>query len=78
MTVGNWMRMYADRAKELTLKKPEQLLVADTTSMNTEDKTIYLHLVTDAYSKQIMGYKLSMDLLAESIQKAYRWRLVTG
>jgi putative transposase len=66
----HWMRTYADRAKELSLKKPEQLWVADITYMNTEDKTIYLHLVTDAYSKQIMGYQLSMDLSSESTQKA--------
>ncbi len=38
--------------------------------MNTEEQTMYLHLVTDAYSKQIMGYTLSNDLKAESTQKA--------
>jgi putative transposase len=66
----HWMRTYEDRAKNLPLKKPEQLWVADITYMSTEDKTIYLHLVTDAYSKQIMGYKLSRDLTTESTQQA--------
>jgi transposase InsO family protein len=66
----HWMRKYDDRTKSLVLKRPEQLWVADITYMSTEDETIYLHLVTDAYSKQIMGYKLSKDLMAESTQKA--------
>lgn len=78
----HWMHTYEDRTKTLTLKKPEQLWVADITYMSTEDKTIYLHLVTDAYSKQIMGYKLSTDLTAESTQRAlemaFRNRMYPG
>jgi putative transposase len=66
----HWMRTYPDRAKELSLTRPEQLWVADITYLSTEEQTMYLHLVTDAYSKQIMGYTLSNDLKAESTQKA--------
>jgi putative transposase len=67
---SHWMRKYEDQAKALTVTRPEQLWVADITYMSTDEETIYLHLVTDAYSKQIMGYKLSSDLTAESTQKA--------
>lgn len=66
----HWMRTYPDRVKDISLTHPEQLWVADITYMSTEQKTMYLHLVTDAYSKQIMGYTLSKDLKAESTQKA--------
>lgn len=66
----HWMRTYPDRAKDISLTHPEQLWVADITYMNTEQQTLYLHLVTDAYSKQIMGYTLSKDLKAESTQRA--------
>lgn len=66
----HWMRTYPDRSKDISLTHPEQLWVADITYMNTEQQTLYLHLVTDAYSKQIMGYTLSKDLKAESTQKA--------
>lgn len=66
----HWMRTYPDRAKDISLTHPEQLWVADITYMNTEQQTMYLHLVTDAYSKQIMGYTLSNDLKAESTQRA--------
>jgi transposase InsO family protein len=71
----HWMRTYPDRSKEISLTHPEQLWVADITYMSTEEQTIYLHLVTDAYSKQIMGYTLSKDLKAESTQKALQMAL---
>lgn len=38
--------------------RPEQLWVSDITYIKTEDGHNYLALITDAYSKQIMGYKL--------------------
>ena len=66
----HWMRTYADSAKQVQLKQPEQLWVADITYLTTQEETLYLHLLTDAYSKQIMGYSLSKDLKAESTLKA--------
>jgi hypothetical protein len=35
-----------------------------------------LHLVSDAYSKQIMGYTLSKDLKAESTVKALQMAIL--
>lgn len=71
----HWMRTYADSSKQLQLKRPEQLWVADITYLSTREQTIYLHLVSDAYSKQIMGYALSKDLKAESTVKALQMAL---
>jgi len=71
----HWMRTYADSAKQVQLKEPEQLWVADITYLTTQEETVYLHLVTDAYSKQIMGYTLSKDLKAESTVKALQMAL---
>ena len=39
--------------------RPEQLWVSDITYIKTENGHNYLAIVTDAYSKQIMGFKLS-------------------
>lgn len=66
----HWMRTYADISKQVELKEPEQLWVADITYLSTREDTLYLHLVSDAYSKQIMGFRLSKDLKAESTVKA--------
>ena len=71
----HWMRTYADSSKQITLKQPEQLWISDITYLSTREQMIYLHLVSDAYSKQIMGYRLSKDLKAESTLKALQMAL---
>jgi putative transposase len=50
---------YSNLVKEKIPTRPEQLWVSDITYIKTEKGHNYLALVTDAYSKQIMGYKLS-------------------
>ena len=55
----HWMRKYPNLIKGIELIRPEQVWVADITYIDTnEDGHGYLHLITDAYSKQIMGYEL--------------------
>jgi len=43
---------------------PEQLWVSDITYLETLEGFIYLFLITDAYSKMIMGFHLSQGLAA--------------
>lgn len=71
----HWMRTYPNIAKHISLTHPEQLWVADITYIPTKQQMLYLHLVTDAYSKQIMGYNLSHDLKAESTLEALQMAL---
>ena len=67
----HWMRKYPNLIKEHTINRPEQVWVADITYLETaEDGNAYLHLVTDAYSKQIMGYELCSNMEAASTLKA--------
>jgi transposase InsO family protein len=66
----HWMHKYPDLTKDITLCRPEQLWVADITYVALKDRFCYLHLITDAYSKKIMGYSLSKDLAATSTVKA--------
>ncbi|WCC43586.1 IS3 family transposase [Tenacibaculum finnmarkense] len=51
-------RKYINIVKHHVPTRPEQLWVADITYIKTENGHNYLAIVTDAYSKQIMGYKL--------------------
>ncbi|WP_299892556.1 IS3 family transposase, partial [uncultured Lacinutrix sp.] len=44
--------------------------VSDITYVKSREKTHYLSLVTDAYSRKIMGYKLSNDMSANHVVKA--------
>lgn len=68
----HWMRKYPNLAKSITLIRPEQLWVADITYLDTKTGNLYLHLVTDAYSKCIMGYHLCDNMEAASTLKALR------
>lgn len=61
---SGWMRQYPDLTKALALERPEQLWVADITYVALKQGFCYLHLVTDAYSKKIMGYQLGESLQA--------------
>ena len=71
----HWMRKYPNLVKELELNRPEQLWVADITYLCVSDRYCYLHLVTDAYSKQIMGYNVSETLAANETVKALQTAL---
>jgi len=50
--------------------KPEQIWVSDITYIGNRDNHRYLALVTDAYSKKIVGYDLSSSLSAEGAIRA--------
>jgi putative transposase len=67
----HWMHKYPNLIKGVELIHPEQVWVADITYVDTnEDGHGYLHLITDAYSKQIMGYELCGNMEATSTLKA--------
>jgi putative transposase len=67
----HWMRKYPNLIKGMEVHRPEQLWVADITYLDTKaEGNLYLHLVTDAYSKQIMGYELCDNMTATSTHKA--------
>ncbi len=51
-------KKYKNLVKDHVPNRPEQLWVSDITYIKTENGHNYLALVTDAYSKQIMGYKI--------------------
>jgi len=50
---------YKNLIKDCVPTRPEQLWVCDITYIKTDKGHFYLALVTDAYSKKIMGYKIA-------------------
>jgi len=71
----HWMRTYPNLIKDLVLIRPEQVWVSDITYLDTKDENAYLHLITDAYSKQVMGYELCDNMEARSTLKALKMAL---
>ncbi|WP_439880971.1 IS3 family transposase [Pontibacter sp. MBLB2868] len=68
----HWLRKYPNLVKELAVERAEQVFVSDITYVKSRQRTHYLSLVTDAFSRRIMGYALSDDLSAESVGKALK------
>lgn len=55
--------------------KAEQLWVADITYIDTQASTGYLSLITDAYSRRIMGYHLHPSLHTDGVLAALKMAL---
>jgi transposase InsO family protein len=56
--------------KDLAITHAEQVFVADITYIKLEGKHAYLALVTDLYSKKIMGYKLDDNMKTSLVKEA--------
>lgn len=58
--------------EELDIKRPEQVIVSDITYLGNRENPMYLSLVTDAYSKKILGYNVSDSLGAKGATAALK------
>lgn len=55
-------RKHKNQIKEIAYTRPEQVWVSDITYIGNRKNPSYLSLITDAYSKKIMGYNVSDSL----------------
>jgi putative transposase len=68
----HWLRKYPNTAKDLVLTAPEQLWVSDITYIKTEEGNCYLSMITDAYSRKIMGYSVADNMEASTVAQALK------
>lgn len=68
----HWMRKYPNIYKDYLLTGPEQVWVSDITYLKTNKGNSYLTLITDAYSRKIVGYNVSESMSADECVKALR------
>ncbi|TDQ11887.1 IS3 family transposase [Pedobacter metabolipauper] len=66
----HWMHKYNNLIKELVINHPEQVWVSDITYIQLRKQWGYLSLITDAYSKKIMGWAFRKDLSAQGCTDA--------
>jgi transposase InsO family protein len=59
---NHWLRKYPNLIKDFTPDRPHQLWVSDITYIETDEGFIYLFLITDAYSRKIIGWSVSDTL----------------
>lgn len=75
---NHWMRKYSNLIKDLVISRPEQVWVSDITYIRMINQWGYLSLVTDAYSRKIMGFgfcnNLSVSGCLEALEMALKNR----
>ena len=65
-------RKHQNQILDLEINRPEQVWVSDITYIGKREKPCYLSIITDAYSKKIMGHYVADNLNTESSLKALR------
>jgi transposase InsO family protein len=65
---GSWRSV--NLLKDIMVVQPNQAWVSDITYVETEERYAYLFLVTDAFSRCILGYDISCSLSVDGAQRA--------
>ena len=68
----HWLKKYPNLITDFIPSMPNQLWVSDITYWKLGDTWYYISLITDAYSRKIVGYHLSENLHAEQTIKALK------
>lgn len=66
----HWMKKHPNLLKDYSPIRANEVFVSDITYVESAEGVHYLSLVTDAYTRQIKGYKLSSDMRAENVVQA--------
>ena len=69
------LRKYGNLIRDLEINRPNQVHVADITYLETLEGFCYLALITDAYSRKIVGYDVSRSLTFEGSLRALQMAL---
>lgn len=74
ITTNSYHRFYKHKniVRDIVPTRPEQFWVSDITYIGNRSNPIYLALVTDAYSKKVVGYDISDSLHADGTVRALK------
>ena len=67
--------VFRNMVKDLDLTGPNQVWISDITYIRTKEDFVYLSLITDKYSRKIVGYHLGRTLETEDTLKALQMAL---
>jgi putative transposase len=74
---SHWLRKYPNLIRDFVPTAPNQLWVSDITYWKINNKDVYINLITDAYSRYIVGYHGAPTLEAIESIKALKMALKT-
>lgn len=68
----HWLRKWPNIIKGKAVQRPDEVWVSDITYIKTEEGNCYLNMITDAYSRKIMGYAVDDNMETENMIKALK------
>jgi len=68
----HYLRKWPNIVKGLEIKEPDQLWVSDITYIKTQEGNCYLNMVTDVYSRKIVGYAIDATMETTSMINALK------
>jgi len=71
----HWLKKYPNLIIDFTPSRPNELWVSDITYWEIQGQSVYISLITDAYSRKIIGYHVSDNLSADETKKALEMAL---
>ncbi len=74
----HWLKKYRNLIQQKKVTAPNQIWVSDITYIRTDQGYNYLSLVTDKFSRKIIGYDLSESLKAEGAIRALQMAIKQG
>jgi transposase InsO family protein len=63
----HWLRKWPNIIKGQKITEPDQLWMSDITYIKTERGNCYLNMITDAFSRKIVGYAIADNMETESM-----------
>lgn len=73
----HWLHTYSNLITEVKATRPNQIWVSDITYIKTQGGFLYLYLITDAYSRKIVGWNIASDLKAQNAVYALNQAIVS-
>jgi len=71
----HWLRKWPNIIKGKEVRQADEVWVSDITYIKTEQGNCYLNMITDAYSRKIMGYAVDENMETESMIGALKMAL---
>lgn len=68
----HWLRKWPNLIKNINVKHVDEIWVSDITYLKTQEGNCYLNMITDAYSRKIVGYAVAANMETESMINALR------
>ncbi len=67
----HWLRKYPNLFKNVAVSRPDEVWVSDITYIKTDQGNCYLNLITDVWSRKIVGYAIADNMETKQMKQAF-------